>query len=351
MKRAIHYQSYLAEDFAADPEFIEWILNPDEKKTELWESWLSANPDKAQEVKLAVQLIRLVIPQYYHAKEGVQQEIWEKIFLNVRLDSSHKSHPFYQSVPLWKNLTRVAAVFIGLLFLAGIVYQLVETRNTINHATGPKETKTIQLPDGSEVVLNINSFLSYHKNWDKNKERKVHLKGEAFFSVVHKNNNQQFFVDTQDAGSIEVIGTKFNVLSYKKKTQVVLNQGKVLFSTGGNDPDIEMKPGEFVEVIHQGIFIGNKVTKRNVNPDVYRGWVDGRFVFDHTSLSEIADIIESNYDYQVEFGSGEIEVRALTLMMPKRDLNLLLKTICVTHDLTLTKKGNKLLFTENAGDN
>ncbi|WP_221390988.1 DUF4974 domain-containing protein [Dyadobacter sp. NIV53] len=130
----------------------------------------------------------------------------------------------------------------------------------------------------------------------------------------------------------------------------MLNQGKVLFNPGGGD-DIDMEPGELVEVVHFGFFSGNKVTKRKVNPDVYSGWVAGRFVFDHTPLSEIAGIIEGNFNYQVEFTSGAIAGRVLTLDMPHRDLNLLLKTICVTHDLSLSKKGNILLFSENTGNN
>lgn len=186
MNRANQYQAFLAEDFASDPEFIGWVLNPDEENTELWQYWLSANPEKAKEVEVAVQLIRFAIPQYYHAKDGVQQQIWENILLNVKTVNSIKVSPLHRSAPLWKNWKQWAAVLTGLLFLAGMAYKVIENSKTTKYATGPTETKRIQLPDGSEVILNANSFLSYHKIWDKDNERNVNLRGEAFFGRTSK---------------------------------------------------------------------------------------------------------------------------------------------------------------------
>ncbi len=82
--------------------------------------------------------------------------------------------------------------------------------NTTDYKTSFGEQKTVALLDGSDVVLNANSIISFNPKQWKNK-RIVYLQGEAFFKV--KKDKKPFEVKTQN-GTIQVLGTRFNVTSY-----------------------------------------------------------------------------------------------------------------------------------------
>lgn len=57
----------------------------------------------------------------------------------------------------------------------------------VRHQTAYGEVASVQLPDGTLVTLNGNSQLKYSRlYWWFMEERKVALKGEAFFDVVKR---------------------------------------------------------------------------------------------------------------------------------------------------------------------
>src|SRR5690606_41077277 len=51
-------------------------------------------------------------------------------------------------------------------------------------STGYGETQNIQLPDGSQVLLNANSSITWAGNWEERNLRSLELEGEAFFDVI-----------------------------------------------------------------------------------------------------------------------------------------------------------------------
>ena len=76
------------------------------------------------------------------------------------------------------------------------------------------------LPDGSGVVVMPHSELSYNSfTWTL--RRRVSLKGEAVFSVVH---GGRFRVGTP-AGRITVLGTQFRVKQHRQDMQVFCYEG------------------------------------------------------------------------------------------------------------------------------
>ena len=72
------------------------------------------------------------------------------------------------------------------------------------------EAKTIQLPDGSVVMLSASAQLSYTKEFGKDSTREVWLSGgEAFFKVA-KNPEKPFLVYCGEVVT-KVLGTSFNI--------------------------------------------------------------------------------------------------------------------------------------------
>lgn len=78
--------------------------------------------------------------------------------------------------------------------------------------TNPGMTTSVELPDGTEVVLNSSSSLRYPSRFADDK-REVKLVGEAFFSVAK--DEKKFIVGTLNNSKIVVHGTEFNVEAYK----------------------------------------------------------------------------------------------------------------------------------------
>lgn len=88
-----------------------------------------------------------------------------------------------------------------------------------------KRTEII-LPDSTKVWLNAGSYLTFSKNF-MGKKREVFLQGEAFFEVTHMN-QKPFYVYADDM-QVKVLGTSFNVSSYKddEVSSAVLVEGKI----------------------------------------------------------------------------------------------------------------------------
>ena len=87
-------------------------------------------------------------------------------------------------------------------------------------------SQVITLSDGSSVILQPNSKLSYPKIFTGN-ERKVYLSGEGFFEIS-KNRKKPFFVYANEIVT-KVVGTSFRVKAYPDQpdVEVIVRTGKV----------------------------------------------------------------------------------------------------------------------------
>ena len=70
-----------------------------------------------------------------------------------------------------------------ILMLSPLAYDAFSKKQV---KTRPAEEKSVLLSDGTEVILNSESELTYSRNYNKN-NRSVHLIGEAYFSVQKGN--------------------------------------------------------------------------------------------------------------------------------------------------------------------
>lgn len=91
-----------------------------------------------------------------------------------------------------------------------------------------RSTLKQELPDGSRLMMNKNSYVSYH-NFMEDSIRTVRMNGEVFFQV--KKSKKPFLVKTDDV-NILVHGTSFNVNTFKRKKtiEVKVYEGQVTVS-------------------------------------------------------------------------------------------------------------------------
>lgn len=154
------------------------------------------------------------------------------------------------------------------------------------------------LPDGSKVFLNASSSLKYPVSFAA-KERKVELKGEAYFEVFH--NKKSPFRVIAKGQTVEVLGTHFNIMSYadEKTVKTTLLSGSVKVSaneTSSSKPGVEsliLKPGEQAQVSPQKMKVITDVDLEDV-----LAWKNGYFKFNE-NLQSIMAKVSRWYDVEV----------------------------------------------------
>lgn len=156
------------------------------------------------------------------------------------------------------------------------------------------------LDDGTYVHLNYNTTLVYPNHF-VGSERKVKLKGEAYFVVAADAKKRPFIVETEH-GEVRDYGTEFNVCTNRQKgvTSVVLVKGKVGV-TSKFGKEYLLKPGEKAD-----LQMGRTPDINQVDVNLYISWNTGNFYFDGCSLAELMEVISHWYNVKVAFDSDAI---------------------------------------------
>jgi ferric-dicitrate binding protein FerR (iron transport regulator) len=220
--------------------------------------------------------------------------------------------------------------------------KFMSNRSAINTIQTPKGGKyQIRLPDGSKVWLNSASTLSYPTTFAGN-ERKVQLKGEAYFEIS-PNKNVPFRVESENQ-IVEVLGTHFNINSYDDedyvKTTLLEGSVKVILSSNPNEVSKTrlLKPGEqsLTKSSQSGIRIENVDTEKAV------AWKNGYFKFRNTPIKEIMREIERWYDVELVY-EGKIPSDEFTGFISNDvKISAVLKIMEESGGVRFTVKGKKL---------
>lgn len=152
----------------------------------------------------------------------------------------------------------------------------------------------IILADSSKVFLNANSSLTFPTTFSAG-ERKVLLKGEAYFEVA-KNKNRPFKV-IANGTEIKVLGTHFNVMAYDDEPVIktTLFEGAVQVSK--KSANKILKPGEQAITYPDQ----NKIDISDANLDEAIAWRNGYFVFQDESIESAMRKIARWYDVEIVY--------------------------------------------------
>ena len=306
-----------------------------------------ANAEQVREVELWKQASegnRAYFEEMQHVFVSVQSTdtneyevdaAWEKVKLNlndsrvVKLKSKH----FYEST--W---FRIAAV---LLVVVGVSWMLF-VNQSVNMLALNSSEKVLQdtMPDGSIITLNKHSIIHYSDDFGK-KNRRVVLKGEAYFNVVH--DEQIPFVVETNGVFIKDIGTAFNVSTNNDSSEVtvIVEEGEVYFyrSTGEG---IYLKKGESAIYNRRNGSI-SKLDKLPMNVTAYR---DGILNFNNTPMSDVAIAISKLYGVNV-IADEKIANCKLTVRFENESLETVLSIISETLGLEVKHQDANIVFSGN----
>lgn len=214
----------------------------------------------------------------------------------------HRKIDKRKNVSVLRWLQRVAAIlFIPLLSVWVYNEYKPEPVRYAETRTTPGMITSVELPDGSKVWLNSNSYLRYPVKFSKD-QREVFLRGEAYFSVA-KEKRKKFVVNTSQELKVEVLGTEFNMDAYEGSDFVAttLVEGSVRLSYRKTDKEEHylMRPAQ--KVVYN-LRDGSLLKTNNIYVQKDISWKDGRIVLRNTPLGEVVWILSKrfNVDFRIE---------------------------------------------------
>jgi len=321
-----------------NPSFVRWVKGSVQDDAH-WQEWMEESPRH----KVAVEQARsLVLGVSFEKKVVTEQQIndsWYKLSERIQL-------PIVPKRNASNNYWQYAAAVV-LLVCASIAasYFLFTTPTTTHYQTSFGETLKIVLEDGTRVTLNGNSMLQVAEDWLEQQQREVHLQGEAYFTVSSMDQGAHkvpFMVRTPDL-KVKVLGTEFNVNSRRGNTQVVLNEGKVALDIPETE-EATMSPGDLVLYSSQN----KKVTRRQVNPEIYTSWRKQLLVLDDTPVSHIIRQLEDTYGVQFVLSDDSIRKRRIssTGSISSADLETVLMAMSTLLQVRIERENNSIYIYE-----
>ncbi|MDR1653542.1 MAG: FecR domain-containing protein [Prevotellaceae bacterium] len=320
---------------------------------ELFEKYLNGTAIESEKERLrAFVLSNNRIDKWFsdeiaQSSAGLDAELRQKMWREIRGATSAEKEPqLAQILSSAKRLVRIAAAILLPLALIFGTYFILD-RNSTNRdsaliiRTERGEKANIMLPDGSRVWLNSDSEIKYNAAYNKS-ERLIRFSGEAFFEIKH-NSEKKFIVQCADNAQIEVLGTKFNVKSYKNDSliSVVLASGKVKFSA--SNISATMRQSERL-IFNKNIA---KITVSSVaNADHFTAWRNNRLRFENETLAGIAATISRMHNIDCKFKNETVKNIRFTGTLDNTSLHSLLNALTITAPITYALSDSAVVFAE-----
>ncbi|MBO3269385.1 FecR family protein [Hymenobacter defluvii] len=337
------YASFTTTDLLADDDFVAAVLRPTAESTYFWQQVAERYPAVQVAMTEATSVIRAYRTQDTFSNQARQAAVWQRIAAEI----GPVARPTRQlPLPLPRRrlarVLRAAAVALPVGLGSFALWYNQEQR----FQTAFGELKTVVLPDGTSVLLNGNSVLTYQRGWGKN-SREVWLQGEGFFRVVHLNTDpahikptERFVVHCYDL-SIEVLGTTFNVHNRRKKVDVGLVSGKIkLTDTAATAPtSLVLAPGDYVEYAAHTITAKQKLA----HPEKLTTWSKRQFVFTNARLVDILQTLEDSYGYQIKYADNAIKQLKIEGEIQVTGVAPLLEIISTSLHVNIYQNGKQII--------
>ena len=190
------------------------------------------------------------------------------------------------------------------------------------------EIRQTALPDGSSVVLNGNSIISYPEKFGPD-QREAELKGEAFFTIV-PDSARPFRVSFENV-SIMVLGTSFNLRRSEQgfiETQVKSGRVKMFNASG----EVIISDGQ------TGIYdkaSNSFLLKKALDPNTF-SYATRNFIFSDEELDNIIKYLEKAYSKKIVLKNEKVGKCKMTSSFSNKSIEYILDVIAATLNITYT---------------
>jgi transmembrane sensor len=212
-----------------------------------------------------------------------------------------------------------------------------------HYSTSRGQNATIQLTDGSQVVLAPASRLTIPADYGA-PNRAIGLEGEAIFSVRH-DATHPFRVRARGA-VVEDLGTRFDVRAYQNDpaVTVAVAEGAVTLGRERSTPAGAGHPAPEGVVLHQGEIgsldrAGEVSSLRTPRVAGRLAWARGRLVFVARPLPEVLVEIGRWYDLDIRVPDARLASRLVTAEFSTQSVSEMIDALALAVDASITRSG------------
>lgn len=325
------------EKIISDEQFLSWYFNSDPEKASLWEGRRNRGEIDPVILAEAIELMEHMRVQENSLPETqinrAEANLWDNI---ASLPQEMEEQPEIRSLSRIRKAIRVAAIVL-VLALAGWMANLYFNPTITSIETDYGEIASNRLPDGSLITLNGNSSLRYqHPNLFYS-SREVWIDGEGFFEVQSTPRKDKF---TVHLGRLDVIvtGTQFNIYKRAHKTEILLTEGSILLKSASTGDLVPLQPGESATIEN------DKILRKTGNIPQITGWKDRKFIFENTSLEEVARSVEALYGIKVRIEGDTTSRKTISAILPADNLDIFLQSLEATQEFSIKKVGKEVFI-------
>lgn len=272
-------------------------------------------------------------------KEIDVDRAWNKVYSRLNENGLINKTPVVRRSLIRTSYFRIAATVLLLLGIGSLIIILnsrgVIGSGTISATTENQKNLQVTLPDGSNVILNRNTRLTYRKNFGRN-GRNVSLTGEAFFEITPDKENP-FIIDAGKA-RVKVVGTSFNVNTNNSDSavEVFVKTGTVMVSDIKGTRSMTLDPG------YVGTMNSESSEKRLNDDQNYMAWNNGILIYDRQTLEVVFRDLKKVYNMDIVADDSKILEYTWSTNGPldNETRETIIRLICGSFNLSYTKDGN-----------
>lgn len=241
----------------------------------------------------------------------------------------------------WSRPVMVVGACLATLLAIGTGMVVRRHANTTGstertYATAAGERATIQLPDGSSVILSADSKLRYRRPFE-GAQRTVTVEGQAYFAVV-ADPTSPFVVNAAHAVA-HVLGTSFVVRAYPRDSvvEVVVEEGKVALRpiAAPASSGTTLTRGDLGRIDVAGL----ATVAHNVSVDQYTSWTRGTLTFYNTPLRDVVQEMNRWYDVTIVLGDSSLAAATMTGTLPIHSAREAISDIAAAQHLRSVRHG------------
>lgn len=212
---------------------------------------------------------------------------------------------------------------------------------TVQYRSATGERINIKLGDGSKLSLNTQTEIDVHFN---DRQRVVILhKGEIHVETAKDNASQQrpFLVVSQQ-GSLQALGTRFNVRQYAEKTEISVFEGAVRLS-----PELKDK-AKIVKAGQQTSFTDTSIKQVKVLSQNQAGWLQGMIFADNMRLADLINELARYHSTGLRCDPAVADLRVAG-SFPVTDIEQSLNMLVTTYPVTIVSRMGRYWITSPPG--
>jgi transmembrane sensor len=337
------HQKLTVEELLLDESFLDYCTNKNSPHKAKWDLIHLSDPEQARLMEEAQELLQVLGPQLSAGE--VTAEV-DKFRQQLMMQTGENLQAFNQQQIRRRKIRRIAWASAGLaaciamitFFTWPLTGKSPAPLAVFAYSTDFGERKQLQLPDGSKVILNSNTLLTYKADYNE-EDRQLELLGEAYFEVA-KDAEKKFIVHS-NGFSTTAIGTAFYVHGRQpaQSYSVDLIEGKVSLQNGSGSP-LLLQAGEAATWSGSG----NLFDKKAFDTRLLRQWIEGKLTFQKADSREVLQHLAQWYGVEINDQRKKPGTITITGDYSDKPLEDILKAICFSLSCKYTIEENRIII-------